>query len=136
MGLDQYLLRGKYDNISINQETGDWVNAEELMCFNKSYWLQNKMMDIGLNKKIGNTETELNTVFIPLTKDELRNIVKESKEVVQYKSEELLEKYFDIEIFDSKEFNDILTEMKNFNQDLSRYLRNNKLTNYWYWSWW
>ena len=136
MGLDQVILRGKHNvPIKINQETGEWENAEEIIRCHKYYWLHYRMLDLGI-EKLGLNYTELNCKFIPITKDDLLKIVNQGKEIFETKSEILLKKYFDVKPDNENQLEYILTDIRDFNVSIMRYLKNVKKTEYWYWSWW
>ena len=55
---------------------------------------------------------------------------------METKSKILLKKYFDEEPENETYFEDILKDIKNFNVTITRYLKNTKKNEYWYWSWW
>lgn len=136
MGLDQYILRGKHNiPVEINQDTGDWINAEELLYLRKCYWLHNRILPLGVNKLKLNID-DLNCKYIPITKEEFKKIVSESKEVVNSNSEVLLKYYFDYTPYNEEDFEFIIKNMSEFNKIISRYLKNSKKVEYWYWSWW
>lgn len=136
MGLDQVILRGKHDvPVKINQETGEWENAEEIIRCYKSYWLHYKMLDIGF-EKLGLDYKELNCKYIPITKEELLQIVNQGKEISETKSPILLKKYFDVNPESPDQLEYILTDIRDFNVSIMRYLKNSKKTEYWYWAWW
>jgi len=136
MGLDQEILRSELNIIPyINQENGEWIGAKKLIDFRKSYWLHNIMMKIGMGK-LNKPIEDLNTVCIPLTRIELLALLDKTKECVKTKSSSLVDTYFDVEVDSEYELDWVLDEMKEFNIVMSRFLKNKKKTEYYYWSWW
>lgn len=135
MGLDQWILRGNNDDTEPYIEDGDWVNCKEILQLRKEYWLHNRILKIG-EQKLNKPYEELNCVFIPLTKEELTNILNDSKECVQAKSEYLISDYFETGIFYSNyDLEWCLEGMKRFNKTIGSSLRS-KNEDYYYWSWW
>lgn len=135
MGLDQEILRGKHKHPPLlNQKTGKWMGAKSLMELRKCYWLHNRVMNICTQR--GMDRSELNCKLIPLDKWELQDMIKDTKECIKAESMNLINSYFDFCPSNDYELDWVISEMKDFNMIMSRYLKNQSLTEYFYWSWW
>ncbi len=137
MGLDQAILRNKTGEIpEIDSETGEFLKAKELLTLRKERWLHNRVTEIG-TKKLGKEYDELNCEYIPLTREELYEILEDSKRCVNEKDELLVQRLFNVGMFYSNwDFEWCIAGMKLFNRKMANYLRNENETEYFYWSWW
>lgn len=136
MGLDQAILRNKTGEKPVIQENGEWGETKEIISLRKAYWLQNRLLEIG-KEKTGKTDEELNLEYIPLTKEELEDILEDSKRCVKEKEEYLVCRLFGVGMFYSNhDFDWCIEQMKYFNRVIGNCLRNKKETYYFYWSWW
>ena len=136
MGLDQYILRGSHNVTPKLGKNDEWEYCEEICYLRKAYWLHNIILDIGMEKLDVKDKDELNTKFIPLTREELQDIVQKGKEVTSTKSIFMLDEYFDYEVYSDNELSCVIQDIKEWNMIMHRYLRNSKKTEYYYWSWW
>ena len=136
MGLDQWILRADNDNVepSVNQENGEWMNAKQVLQLRKEYWLHNRIMELGI-QKLKKPIDDLNCVMIPLRKEELQNILEDSKTCVSEKSNYLIDEYFDYYPISTSDTDWVIEGMKIFNKTISNALRS-KNENYYYTSWW
>lgn len=136
MGLDQAILRNKTGETPEINNKGEFIKAKELLVLRKEYWLHNRLMEIGV-KKTGKTVSELNCEYIPVTREELYEILEDSKRCVKEKDEILVQKLFDVGMFYSNhDFDWCLEGMRIFNRVMGNCLRNKNETEYFYWSWW
>lgn len=137
MGLDHAILRNKTGEFpEINPENGEFVKAKELITLRKEYWLHNRIMDIGV-EKTGKKVEDLNCEYIPLTREELYEILEDSKRCVKEKDEFLVQRLFDVGMFYSNhDFDWCMEGMAHFNRVMGNCLRSEKETCYFYWSWW
>lgn len=136
MGLDQAILRNKDGRLPDIDDNGDFVNAKELIALRKENWLHNRLIEIG-KQKLGKTYDELNCMYIPVTREELYEILEDSKRCVKEKDEFLVQDLFDVGMFYSNhDFDWCMEGMTHFNRVMGNCLRNEKETEYFYWSWW
>ena len=124
MSLNQYILRGSHNVTPKLNENGEWEYCEELCNSHKYYWLHNIIIK---------DKDELNEEFIPLTCEELKDIIQKGKEVTSAKSIFLLREYFDYEVHSDNELNCVIDDIKKWNMIMRRYLRNTKKKEYYYW---
>ena len=137
MGLDHAILRNKTgETPEIDPKTGEFIKAKEIISIRKEYWLHNRIMKIAV-EKTGKTVDELNCEYIPITREELYDILEDSKRCVKEKDEFLVQRLFDVGMFYSNhDFDWCMEGMTYFNRVMGNCLRNQKETNYFYWSWW
>ena len=133
--LDQYILRGRHSFKPRIDDDGDWIGAEQILELNKQYWLHSKILDIG-KEKLNKKYRELNCQFIPLTKEELLDIVNAGTQCVNEKKKSAVRKYFNYTPINQEEYQEIIKEIPKFNVDITKFLKNKKKTEYYYYSWW
>lgn len=136
MGLDHAILRNKTGEVPEINEKGEFIKAKELISLRKEYWLHNRVMEIAI-EKTGKELEDLNCEYIPLTREELCEILEDSKRCVREKDESLVQRLFNVGMFYSNhDFDWCIEGMIYFNRVMGNCLRNKKETNYFYWSWW
>ena len=135
MGLDQWILRTS-DREEEPQIIDGEFNCKEVLQLRKEEWLHNKIIKIG-EDKLGKSYEDLNCVFIPLTKEELTEILEDSKECVHSKSQFVVNEKFNTGVlwYSDWDFDLCLNGMKIFNKTMGSALRS-KDECYWYFAWW
>lgn len=135
MGLDQWILRtSTWDDEPVILDSGEF-SCREVLQLRKECWLHNRVLEIG-KSKMGEDYGDLNCVFVPLSKDELEDILDDSKECVRVKSEFLVDEKFGTGLFYSNwDFDWCLDGMRIFNRTMGSALRSRDEC-YWYFAWW
>ena len=140
MGYDIYIFRTKDKNIDVEEKTlikeyeksnGEIVRypdverkvkAKEVLWLHKAYWLGNIIEEKGIETKY----------FIYLSKRNMEDILKKSKECLKEKDEYLVNSYFHTGVLSSYEEFVIWEQFAQFNRVMGNLLKNNKDIHYWY----
>lgn len=118
--IDEYMT--KNDGIRRYSDIRRVIKAKEVLWLHKAYWLGNIIEEIG-------TPTEY---FIYLTKNDMKHILKLSRECAKYQHSWLVNKYFHTGCLTSYEDMVIWEQFKYFNRCMSQLLRNKTDVHYWY----
>ena len=130
--MEQFILRNETGELPVMNEEGAWVNAEEVINYGSISgftvsWLFTRIM------RNRNSE-ELEGIAFPIEKEELYDILEDSKECVHEKSESLVMRLFDCGLFYcNHDFDWCIEVMGAFNRTMAGKLRNTKKVHYFYW---
>lgn len=112
----------KNDGIKYYSDIEREVKAQEVLWLHKAYWLGNIIEEKGIETKY----------FIYLSKNNLNDILRKSKECLKERNEYLVNRYFHTGALSSYEEFVIWEQFAQFNRVMGNLLRNNKDIHYWY----
>lgn len=140
MGYDVWLFRTKEKEITVEEKTvireyerkdGGIerypdivrnVKDKEVLWLHKAYWLGNIIEEKGIETKH----------FYYLSKADMLDILRKSKECLRTRNEYLVNRYFHTGVLTSYEEMVIWEQFKYFNRVMGRLLKNENATHYWY----
>ena len=130
--MEQFILRNETGEIPVMNEEGVWTNAEEVICYGSisSFtvrWLFTRIM-------MNRDAEELEGKAFTISKEELYEILEDSKSCVHEKRESLVMELFNSGLFYCNlDFDWCMDTMADFNRTMAGKLRNKKKTHYFYW---
>ena len=130
--MEQYILRNETGELPVMNKDGYWTNAEEVINFGSVSgftvrWLFTRLMRHRNSQK-------LEGVVFPVSKEELEDILEDSKRCVREKRESLNMRLFNCGLFYCNyDYDWTLEVMAHFNRVMAGKLRNKKKVHYFYW---